>query len=216
MRVIPVMDVRDGNVVHAIGGDRSEYEPLVSDLCPTGEPLPLAFALKERFHFDECYLADLNAIAGGVADLELFAGLVELGLFPWVDAGIHNAAQAIRVRATGAAVVVGSELLRSMDDWEQIIRAVDPRRVALSLDLKNGRLLNEPLGETDPRRLVERLFAAADEIRATRSGEIIRARLGESWASARPRHRAARVRACTALLRLRDHRRWRHSQRHRY
>jgi phosphoribosylformimino-5-aminoimidazole carboxamide ribotide isomerase len=166
MRIIPVMDVRDGNVVHAVGGNRADYEPLISDLCATGEPLPLAFSLRERFGFEECYVADLNAIADGDPDLELFAGLVELGLFPWVDAGVRSAAGATRLRATGAAVVVGTETLESVEMWESIIRAADPRRIALSLDLNSGRLVNEPLCETDPLRLVERLFTAADEIRA--------------------------------------------------
>ncbi|MFL5329613.1 MAG: HisA/HisF-related TIM barrel protein [Gemmataceae bacterium] len=166
MKIIPVMDVRDGTVVHAIGGHRSQYEPLVSDLCPTGEPLPLAFAFRERFGFEDIYLADLTAIVGGPPDLELYAGLVELGFAAWVDAGVSCAADAVRVRATGAGVIVGTETLDSIEQWEAIVRTVDPRRLALSLDLHDGRLINEPLGETNPRRLAEHLFEAAAEIRA--------------------------------------------------
>src|SRR5215212_3542741 len=108
MRIVPVIDVRRGEVVRAVGGVREDYEPIQSELCLTGEPLPLAFALRERFGFTEIYLADLTALAGGPPDLELYSGFAEIEMLAWVDAGVRTAADAVRIRACGAGVVVGT------------------------------------------------------------------------------------------------------------
>ena len=109
MTIIPVIDVRGGEVVRAVGGIRSKYETLESELCPTGDPLPLAFALHERFKCKEVYLADLDAIEGGTPNLQLIQELVEIGMLPWVDAGVRDVADAMRIRQAGGAVVVGTE-----------------------------------------------------------------------------------------------------------
>jgi len=117
MRIIPVIDLRSGEVVRAVGGERSQYQVLESDLCPTGEALPFAYALRERFNCSEVYVADLDAITGGKLDTDIVQGLVELELNPWVDAGVRDAHDAMLVRQCGASVVVGSETIAGPEAW---------------------------------------------------------------------------------------------------
>lgn len=164
MRIIPVMDVHNGYVVRAVGGDRSRYEVWESDLCPTGEPLPLAFALKERFNCTEVYVADLNAIAGGPPNLAIVPELLELGLQPWVDAGVRDAKDANRLRCYGAAVVVGSESIAGPDAWERVVRCIDGRRLAFSLDLHDGQAIAPGWNESDPSTVLFQAMSAAQEI----------------------------------------------------
>lgn len=166
MLIVPVMDVRNGEVVRAVGGDRLAYEPLKSDLCPTGEPLPFAFALRERFGCSEVYLADLTAIAGGPVDTELLSGLVELGFHVWVDGGVRDVADAVRIRQTGCSVVVGSETLAGLDAWERILRAVDGRKLALSLDLRDGAVVRPGYADPDPMKFLNELFNCSREVTA--------------------------------------------------
>jgi phosphoribosylformimino-5-aminoimidazole carboxamide ribotide isomerase len=166
MRIVPVMDVLRGEVVRATGGDRSKYAPIESALCPTGEPLPFAYALRERFNCTEIYVADLDAIAGQPPNLELIRGLVELELLPWVDAGVRDAADALRLRQCGAAVVVGSETIAGPDAWERVLRSADARRLAFSLDIRGNHAIAPHWPETDPEKLLELVMNLAREVAA--------------------------------------------------
>ena len=46
LKVIPVIDILNGIVVHAVRGKRREYQPLQSILCKSVEPLEVAKAFK--------------------------------------------------------------------------------------------------------------------------------------------------------------------------
>jgi phosphoribosylformimino-5-aminoimidazole carboxamide ribotide isomerase len=164
MQIVPVMDVQRGEVVRAAGGDRAKYEPLESALCPTGEPLPFAYALRERFGCTEIYLADLDAIAGQPPNQELIRGLVELEILPWVDAGVRDAADALRIRQCHAAVVVGSETIAGPDAWERVLRATDSRRLAFSLDLRGNQAVAPHWPESDPDKLIEQVMTLGREV----------------------------------------------------
>lgn len=158
------MDVRQGMVVRAAQGDRSHFPVIESDLCPTGEPLPFAFALRERFNCKEIYVADLDALAGSPPDLELIAGLVELELLPWVDAGVRDVADAVRLRQCGAAVVVGSETIQGPAAWERVVRGTDARRLAFSCDLRGQHTVAPHWHENKPDQLIAAAMQHAREV----------------------------------------------------
>ena len=64
MRVIPVLDLKDGEVVRGVAGRRQEYRPIRSRLSDSSRPVDVAGAFRERLNLRDLYLADLNAIAG--------------------------------------------------------------------------------------------------------------------------------------------------------
>lgn len=166
MTIIPVINVRAGEVVRAVGCDPATFETLESDLCPTGDPLPLAFALTERFKCKEVLLVDWNGITDHRPDLTLISELVEIGLLPWVDAGVRDAADAMRIRHHGGAVVVRSETVTGMEAWERIVNVVDGRRLAFSLILHDGTVVAPQLPFGDALATLAPVLAAANEIRA--------------------------------------------------
>ena len=53
-RVIPVLDVKDGLAVHAVGGQRSHYRPVRSLLHPSADPLDLARAYRDILGSTNC------------------------------------------------------------------------------------------------------------------------------------------------------------------
>ena len=89
-RVVPVIDLKGGRAVHAIGGRRDQYQPLRSVWQASPLPIPLAVALRDGLGLDSLYLADLDAIAGGPR-ISLYRGLADLGLDLWIDAGLRDA-----------------------------------------------------------------------------------------------------------------------------
>ena len=135
-RVIPVLDVRSGQAVHAVGGVRSHYQPLASILHPSSDPVALARAYHDMLGFRDLYLADLDAIAEAAPDHELYRQLADLPLDLWIDAGVRTADDLNAFRdLRKATIVIGLETVRGPDSVRAILDHADPDRVVLSLDL---------------------------------------------------------------------------------
>lgn len=142
MKLVAVIDLLDGQVVHARRGDRANYAPLNSRLCEGSDPLAVASALTALYPFEAIYVADLNAIerrgdnlrarrsiAQAVHDTEL-----------WIDAGISTVDGVDQFRAEGyGSIVIGSESLRDCKLLDQL-RYIDEQYV-LSLDFRHSRFL---------------------------------------------------------------------------
>ncbi len=141
-QLIPVLDVMNGVVVRAVGGRRDEYQPVVSKLTTSTEPLTVANAMLALTGGRELYVADLDAIRGGTtvspAVLELFEGL---GVMAWTDVGLSDQRPpSILPDSWGVWPVVGTETATPAD-LAGAIRGSDSPPVAVSLDLHDGRLL---------------------------------------------------------------------------
>ena len=181
MRVVGVLDLLGDRAVHARGGQRSLYEPVV---MVAGEPIQpghapdLARAYVDRLGLDEIYVADLTAIAASVDRAHRRAqahaepprhastldGITASGVVVWLDAGIATLDDARHAMHLGATrVVVGLETLPSWNALEEICHLVGPGHVSFSLDLRDGtpvsslRLVSD---RTRPDTIVE-LAAAA-------------------------------------------------------
>jgi phosphoribosylformimino-5-aminoimidazole carboxamide ribotide isomerase len=144
MHIIPVIDLMAGVVVHAVGGRRHEYLPLVSRLCDTSAPLEVARAFRRHFSLTDLYLADLDAIAGRPFAVGTWTKMLDDGFSLWVDPGVHDPGDAKIVAATGAGIVVGLETLNGPKALAEIVVEFGDR-VMLSLDLREGK----PLGRCD-------------------------------------------------------------------
>ena len=90
MRVLPVIDLLGGQVVRGVAGRREEYRPIVSRLTSSTRPLDVARGFREHLRLDELYLADLDAIAGKRAAVDVCAALLSDGFRLWVDAGVND------------------------------------------------------------------------------------------------------------------------------
>jgi phosphoribosylformimino-5-aminoimidazole carboxamide ribotide isomerase len=138
VRLIPVLDVMNGVVVRGVGGRRSKYQPLVSRLTSSTDPVEVARALVETFRPAELYLADLDAIAGAPPGVTTYRAIRGLGVRLWVDAGIRDGGWAERVAAAGCDVVAGLETVPGPAALREIAAAVGVDRVVFSLDLRGG------------------------------------------------------------------------------
>lgn len=73
--VIPVLDLRDGRVVHANGGNRSAYPILKLEGYSAGEPLAVLDWLCMRYPFRSVYIADLDALSDRPPQMEVLQAL---------------------------------------------------------------------------------------------------------------------------------------------
>jgi phosphoribosylformimino-5-aminoimidazole carboxamide ribotide isomerase len=144
MRIIPVLDVKAGQVVRGFSGRREEYRPIISQLTPSCHPVDVAVAFRTHFDLRLLYLADLDAIAGAPPALAIYTALHSNGFRLWVDAGVRDASAAAALAGAGIeGVVVGLETLSGPAALSDACRQLG-ERIVFSLDLKAG----EPLGDT--------------------------------------------------------------------
>jgi phosphoribosylformimino-5-aminoimidazole carboxamide ribotide isomerase len=146
MRVVAVLDLLGGQVVHGIAGRRSEYQPIVSRLTPSADPVAVARAFREGLGLQELYLADLDAIAGRRPALSLYSLLRGEGFHLWVDAGIRTPEMVVPLLEAGVErLVVGLETISGPDALASIV-AEHGDRVVFSLDLREGKPLGNLAG----------------------------------------------------------------------
>jgi phosphoribosylformimino-5-aminoimidazole carboxamide ribotide isomerase len=134
LRIIPVLDLKGGQVVRAEMGRRDRYLPIVTPLSESSDPVSVATGLRTLHPFSCFYIADLDAIEGrasnsaALARLRAMAGAPEL----WVDAGISDAdALSAALAEPSLRPVLGSE---SQTDDSLLRRFRDHPDVVLSLD----------------------------------------------------------------------------------
>jgi len=186
MEIIPVIDLKGGQVVRARLGQRALYRPIETPLAPTSDPLDVTRGLLTVFPFRALYIADLDAIEGtGNSDAvlaRLKAGYPELEL--WIDNGIADAQAARRfLDAAYGRLVLGSEAQR---DTALVASLKHDPSVVLSLDFRGDAFIGPPslLAQPDvwPARIIVMTLArvgsgAGPDL--SRLGEI-RARAGDA------------------------------------
>jgi phosphoribosylformimino-5-aminoimidazole carboxamide ribotide isomerase len=142
-RLIPVLDVAGCLVVRAIGGRRKEYQPVVSKLTTSTEPLQVAAALVDAAQTTELYVADLDAITGKALISRTVAELVCAGEFScWIDAGIRTYEQFLALPfLAGVRQVIASETCPGPYLLTDIIANGMAANLAFSIDLRDGEVV---------------------------------------------------------------------------
>lgn len=134
MRIIPVLDLKGGEVVRAQQGRRDLYRPIVTPLSSSSDCIAVAQGLRNLYPFSTFYIADLDAIAGGQPDKGSLTRLHSMDAAPdlWVDAGLcDEAALAAALARPRYFPVLGSE---SQRDGELLNRFARHPKLILSLD----------------------------------------------------------------------------------
>ncbi|MDD4915757.1 MAG: HisA/HisF-related TIM barrel protein [Methylococcales bacterium] len=112
MQIIPVIDLKDGLVVHAVRGDRQHYRPIHLESALTRRSdIDSVMAAFLRFHaFQTFYIADLNAICGDGDHTGLIREL--LAAYPHLDFWIDNGSRLADLdtpRPKNHTAVIGTE-----------------------------------------------------------------------------------------------------------
>jgi phosphoribosylformimino-5-aminoimidazole carboxamide ribotide isomerase len=140
MLLVPVIDLMQARVVHAVRGDRAAYQPVRSALCAGSDPVTVARALCEASAARCLYGADLDALQGGAMQWRVWAAVLQAlpTVELWLDAGFAGSAAAAqlqaRLPADAARRVVPVFASEALCDATQ---ALAPGHI-LSLDRRDG------------------------------------------------------------------------------
>lgn len=137
MQIIPVIDLKNGVVVHAKHGQRENYQPIQSVLTTNSDIYSVLNSFLQLHNFNTFYIADLDAITGQGSQRDLIEQVAKD--FPkmtfWVDAGYQKA----RDFLLNYLPVLGSECFTD-DNFCEILEF--EKRFILSLDFgKQGEKL---------------------------------------------------------------------------
>ncbi len=92
MKIIPVIDLKNGYVVHAKRGQRENYQPIQSHLCKQADIFSVIEHFLSLYAFDTFYIADLDAITFSGNNQKLIEKT--LAHFPkkqfWIDTGYQK------------------------------------------------------------------------------------------------------------------------------
>jgi phosphoribosylformimino-5-aminoimidazole carboxamide ribotide isomerase len=147
LRIIPVMDLLGGVVVHARKGVRDKYQPVDSVLSRTAKPVEVAKAFYREFRFKELYIADLDAILQkGIATDNITRISEATPMELMVDAGVNSVDDAKILRDAGASkIIVATETLENLKTLSMIIDELGSDCVISSLDLKDREVLSKSI-----------------------------------------------------------------------
>ncbi|MGB9901429.1 HisA/HisF-related TIM barrel protein [Methanothrix sp.] len=148
MRWIFVMDIFNGEVVHAVRGERSLYQPIntFSRVVSTSDPVEIMDTLAPK----EVYIADLNRLSGSGDNLKIIESISSRSA-TMADIGISSISD-LDLLPESAAPVLGTETA-SLD---LISDASDLRDIVVSVDMKHGMVISQS-GELDPLELIKEM-----------------------------------------------------------
>ena len=147
MQVIPVIDLKNNQVVHAKHGQRANYQTIQSVLSSASNVFSIVEGLLKLYPFRTIYIADIDAITNSGSHFEQIELLS--GLYPqitwWVDVGISNVnARLLYAPQANIRAVIGTENVHTLQDYRAISYSYESRHV-LSLD----KLDDKTLGATE-------------------------------------------------------------------
>lgn len=136
-RIIFVLDLLDGSVVHAVKGERSKYKPIHgSMICDSSDPFEVISAANPR----ELYIADLDHIQEIGDNFEIIKK-ISGKTKTMVDIGVKNMDDVRKCAQIADTVIIGTETA----SFEVIEYAAlqFPGRINVSIDMKNGSVLTK-------------------------------------------------------------------------
>ncbi len=167
MKLIPVLDLLNKQVVQGIGGQRDIYQPITDSVIVShAEPLHVLESFYENLALTDFYIADLNQIQWkqesdekALQNLAIIKKLSENKKFNiLLDGGCQTLADVKQQLALGINfAVLGTETMKSMQFLDEVTSEIDPEKIILSIDLKGGKLLtsSQQLQQTTPLELVK-------------------------------------------------------------
>lgn len=148
-RIVFVLDLLNGDAVHAVRGERTKYKPVSgSRICDSSAPMDIISALRPG----EVYIADLDRLQHLGDNFDLIKE-ISSKTKTMADTGAEYMTDIEKCLGIADTVILGTETA-SLD---LIGRASErfPGRINVSIDIKNGRVLTKDRKmEMEPEKLV--------------------------------------------------------------
>jgi phosphoribosylformimino-5-aminoimidazole carboxamide ribotide isomerase len=153
LRVIFVLDIMDGQVVHAVKGEREKYGPIhnFSKVCETSDPLEIIDELVPS----EVYIADLDRL-GNRGNNDEVVKQIGWKSKTMLDLGATSMDDVHLGHELADSIVIGTET--ATHNLLESATGFYPRSINMSIDIKGGQILTpEPAFKLPPIELIQML-----------------------------------------------------------
>ena len=151
-RIVFVIDLLDGRVVHAIKGEREKYQPVDnSKVCNSAEPIEMISAVKPK----EVYIADLDRLQHTGNNFEV---IKKISAFTktMVNISVEKNDDIEKCLSITDTVILSSEA-SSFEIMKYASRNY-PGKTSVTIDIKNGSILTKDENlKKEPKELVKHL-----------------------------------------------------------
>ncbi|MHA2038349.1 MAG: HisA/HisF-related TIM barrel protein [Promethearchaeota archaeon] len=150
-KVIPVIDILNSEVVHAIKGERKQYKPLSSKLFKTPNPLDILNVLTSKFKFKDFYIADLDAIINHKPNFHLLTKILKIPeINILIDPGIVDIGDILHFSQFDLnKLIIGLETVRNLDVIREAINIIGQEKLILSIDMYKENVISNAKGVKD-------------------------------------------------------------------
>ncbi len=146
MRIIPVIDILDSVVVHAVAGERNRYLPLTSVLYK-GELTPnkLVEVYIEQLGVNEIYIADLDSIINKKPNIETIKKIIDdNNIHIILDPGIRSQTDLYTYSEIGLKkLILGTETINNLEIVEKSLEIYQQDEIIVSVDMKSSKILTD-------------------------------------------------------------------------
>ncbi len=153
MRLLFVMDLLNGVVVHAKRGERAKYMPvhLSSSVVSSSEPMHVIEAVRPS----EVYIADLNRLMGTGTNIETLDAIRKNYRDIWIalDYGVKSSSELEEIARIADSIILGTETASL-----ELIQAAASYPITVSIDMFQHRVrASDVRMKIEPLRLIEEL-----------------------------------------------------------
>lgn len=144
MQIIPVLDLREGLVVHAKKGERNNYLPIVSRLCTAATPLDVIAGILKLYTFKRIYIADLDALQQRGNNIDIIVSICQAypQLEIWLDTGLSLIERYLKdFSCASLRMVLSTESLGSVSALAPFMGHYARHNFLFSIDYKAGKFL---------------------------------------------------------------------------
>ncbi|MBY8981702.1 MAG: hypothetical protein KGD57_02025 [Candidatus Lokiarchaeota archaeon] len=143
--IIPVIDILNSTVVHAIKGERSKYKKLRSYLFSSINPKNIIKVLNKCFNFTKFYVADLDAILTKRPNTVLLTDITSiLESHIILDPGIETENDIKKyMKIKIHKLIFGLETIQNLSLISTGLQMFGKDNIIVSIDMYNGKILSK-------------------------------------------------------------------------
>ena len=144
MIIVPVIDLCDGIVVHAIKGTRQNYLPIDSALSNTADVFDVISGMLNVHNFKQLYIADLNALERRNDNSVIIKKIIQTypQLEVWLDTGVDLISlYKDEIKYSALRIILSTESINSESSYAKLMHNHAKQNVILSIDYRAGKLL---------------------------------------------------------------------------
>jgi phosphoribosylformimino-5-aminoimidazole carboxamide ribotide isomerase len=136
-KIIPVIDILNSEVVHAVKGEREKYKPLESVLIKSSNPIEIIKKVNKETSISEVYIADLDAIIRRKPNFSLLTDILKIPQIKvMIDPGVISIENILEYSNFNLdSLILGLETIKNLKVISNCLEIIGSKKTTVSIDM---------------------------------------------------------------------------------